>query len=67
MWLRTFDHQQVDGTSSTVRRVIGSWWSGATAAANPLVSCAGEGAEPAPTRELSTLTGLADTLDELVP
>jgi 2-haloacid dehalogenase len=27
----------------------------------------GERAEPAPTRELSTLTGLADTLDELVP
>lgn len=26
----------------------------------------GERAEPAPTRELSTLTGLADTLDELV-
>jgi 2-haloacid dehalogenase len=27
----------------------------------------GERAEPAPTRELPTLTGLADTLDELVP
>jgi FMN phosphatase YigB (HAD superfamily) len=27
----------------------------------------GERAEPAPTRELSTLTGLADTLDDLVP
>jgi len=26
-----------------------------------------ERAEPAPTRELPTLTGLADTLDELVP
>ena len=27
----------------------------------------GESAEPVPTRELSTLAGLADTLDELVP
>jgi len=27
----------------------------------------GEGAEPAPTRELPSLTGLADTLDELAP
>jgi hypothetical protein len=27
----------------------------------------GETAEPAPTRELPTLTGLGDTLDELVP